>query len=192
MPRPPARQFACRHLPSMRVMARPQARPCLRQSPRPTRSSGFRAARPIISRPSRSPSERWTVLRRRARRAAGLPRRRCRCREVKWHGPPPGRGGCILSAAMARGVSTAPTIMFTIQATTDGSTPRHCRAAPTTSRSWPMPAASTRLAVSSNRIAIRIRMRFSTTSRPTSGRPSRPCRVRAVPPRPWRSTARSI
>ena len=39
---------------------------------------------------------------------------------------------------MAKDASTAPIIMFTIRGTTDGSTPRHCRAAPTTSPSWRM------------------------------------------------------
>ena len=95
-----AADFACRRLPSMQAMARLGRYP--RQNPRPTRSSGFRAARRITSRPSRSSSEKWRAPRRRARKAAGRRRRRCRCREAKWPGPPPGRGACISSAAMAK------------------------------------------------------------------------------------------
>ena len=183
---------ARRRWPSIRAMARSQAQPCLKQPPRLTRSPGFREARRITSRPSRLPSEKWKAPRRRARRGTGLPRRRCRCLEVKWPGPPPGRGACILSAAMAKVASTAPITMFTTQKMTDGSTPRHCRAAPTTSPSWRMPAGSTRLAASSNRIAIRIRMRLLTMWLPTSGRPSHHCRVREVRPRRSRLTERYI
>ena len=48
---------------------------------------------------------------------------------------------------------------------------------------------STRSAASSSRTAFRIRTPSPTRWRPTAGRPSRRCRVRAAPPRRWCSTA---
>ena len=84
------------------------------------------AQRKVESPAPKGPQGHWTP-----KAALPLPRS-----EMAW--PPHGRDACISLAAMAKDASTAPIIMFTIRGTTDGSTPRHCRAAPTTSPSWRM------------------------------------------------------
>ena len=104
----------------------------------------------------------------RAKRAAGaLNSQGClaSAAEARWRGRRRSPAGCISSAAMARDASTAPITMSTrIPRMIAGSTPRPCRAAPTMSPWWRMPAGSTRSAALSSRTAIPIPMRSSMTS----------------------------